>query len=154
MKSVAVAVFAVALVACATGPRRQSLPEFIQSPATPEPSEPIGLAQDSEPASPFSAGLMLGAGILLESGQVLPAQLAVGSLKVTEVRGQALNLLALGGVGQTDVSSARLSWGLGAGFQVTPERYAYEVDGACGVLWLKGEPSPAFLLGFVLTPKM
>lgn len=148
---------------CATGPRRQTVGEYVQSPAPgAQPQEgainirgeclrPLAAPPD---ASPFSAGLMLGAGLHLRTGKILPTQLAIGSLKVNEVAGRGLNLLALGGVSQTDVSSARLSWGFGAGLQLTPEPLAYEVDASLGLLWLKGERGPAAVVGFTLTPKM
>lgn len=148
MRMTALAVVLAVAAGCATGPRRQSLPEYVAEP------KPQAVADEPEPATPFSAGLMLGAGFSLEDGAVLPTQLAVGSLKVMEVRGRGLNLLALGGVSQTDVSSARLSWGFGMAYQLTPDTLAYEVDAGAGVLWLQGAKEPAAVFGFVLTPKM
>lgn len=179
----AMAVAVVILVTgCATGPRRQTVKEFFSGEATaPEcwyeaqdcrmesgvqtcgafiphgACIAINLRPMAEPppeASPFSAGLMLGAGIQVETGAVIPAQLALGSLKVTEVAGRGVSLLALGGISQTDVSEARLSWGFGAGLQLTPEPLAYEVDMGLGLLWVKDESAPAAVLGFALTPKM
>lgn len=105
-------------------------------------------------ASPFSAGLLLGAGVYLDGSGVLPAQLAVGSVKVLGVGKRAVNLLALGGISATSVSEARGAWGAGASVELTPGTLPYEVDAALGVLWVSGGSSPAALLGFTLTPKM
>lgn len=105
-------------------------------------------------ASPFSAGLLLGAGLYLDGSGVLPAQLAVGSVKVVSLGRRAINLLALGGISATSVSEARGAWGAGASVELTPGTLPYEVDAALGVLWVSGGSSPAALLGFTLTPKM
>lgn len=152
------------LSACATGPRRLALPEYLDTEdSAADAAATEGLAPTQEPApesspdmqaSPFSVGLMLGAGMLLEGGEVMPTQLAVGSLRLLEVNGRGLNLLALGGLSQTEVSRARPAWGLGLGYQLTPERLAYAVDFGAGVLWLRDESGPAAVFGFVLTPDM
>lgn len=195
MNRLSLVVVAVALSACAMGPRRQTLPEYLgtsqpQATSAAETgacwAEPTGCeaseggavrcrgllfhgqcaalatpggavasfapAEAPEDSNPFTAGLWLGAGVSLGSGEVLPAQLAAGSLRVVEFRGRGLNLLALGGVSQTAVSRARLAWGLGLGYQITREGLPYEVDLGAGLLWLKGEESPAAVFGFVLTP--
>lgn len=118
------------------------------------PAEEKPSSTDLPSASPFSAGLLLGAGVYLDGSGVLPAQLAVGSVKVLSMGKRAVNLLALGGISATSVSEARGAWGAGASVELTPGTLPYEVDAALGVLWVSGGGSPAALLGFTLTPKM
>lgn len=163
------------LTACATvGPPRPTLAQALAGEEAPPDDEvrqqkarlesaapvreeaPVAPASEDLPkASPFSAGLLLGAGLFLDgTARVLPAQLAVGSLKVLGVGPRAINLLALGGISGTSISQARAAWGAGAALELTPGTLPYEVDAALGLLWVKGEDRPAALLGFTLTPKM
>jgi hypothetical protein len=143
-------VSAMVLTGCAAGPvgpRRASLSEALEAP---EPVE----AQDAPAASPFAAGLMVGVGVPLEGGPVLPAQLAAGSLKLDSLGERSINLMAFGGLSGTSVAEARAAWGGGLGFEITPGNLLYEVNVTAGPLWVSGMNGPFVLLGFAIHPKM
>lgn len=150
MRNFVICCLAIIASACATtGPRQSSLAEALAELEAP-PSGMIKAEDPETPATPFSAGLVLGAGMSLDGGHVRPIQAAAGSVRVVG----KVSLLALGGVSVTSVSEAQLAWGLGAAYQLSPEPLPYRVDVATGVLWLKGEGGPVAVLGVALTPKM
>jgi hypothetical protein len=146
------------LSACATGPRRQGLAEVVS------PEEPPGIASsdaDGEQlAGPFSAGLMLGAGVPIEGSGVEPLQLAAASLKVIEVQGRAANIYGLGGVSTSIPQDSEASpkvrgaWGIGVGLELTPGNLLYSVDFCAGALWRTGVNGTLLSAGFVISPKM
>jgi len=177
MKPTAVLALCLSLAACATpGPRRQSVPEALAGAENASPSgdpeareaQAAGIAQqehaspsgDEQAAGPFSAGLMLGAGVSLEDGRAQPLQLAAASLKVAAIGQRSVNVLALGGVSTSiprdgeATPRIRGAWGVGAGFELTPGTLLYEVDAGVGVLWMTGVAGPVIAGGFTISPKM
>lgn len=177
MKSSAVLFLCLSLAACATpGPRRQSVSESLAGAEQASPSggpvareaqrgaapeqERASPSGDEQSAGPFSAGLMLGAGVTLDDGRAQPLQLAAASLKVAALGQRSVNVLALGGVSTSipkdgeATPKVRGAWGVGAAVELTPGNLLYEVDAGVGVLWMTGISGPTLAAGFTISPKM
>lgn len=144
-----------ALSGCALGPKRATVTEvLVEVPVVAAPTNLAPTTPEPPTASPFSAGAMLAVGVPLNGGAVLPAQLMVGSLKVTEVGARSINLLAVGGVSGTSVSQAEAAWGAGVALELTPGKFLYEVDVGAGLMWTSSIVGPALFAGVSICPKM
>jgi hypothetical protein len=110
---------------------------------------------ENEPkASPLSVGPMLTVVVPLNGGEVRPAQLLGGTVRLNAT-GRAVNAMVFGGFASKSFGTPAeggLTGGLGASVELTPGNLLYSVDLGGGVVF--GDFGPAACMGLTIQTKM